>query len=484
MKCSSLKTNAILNGLKQCFGIIFPLITFPYVSRVLGEDGFGKYSFSWSIVSYFVLFAGLGVGTYAIREGARIRDDKERLNQFCSEVFTINLIATVISFCALIILTIINIKIRCYLPFIFIQSTALILNLIGRDWVNSIYEDYFYLAVRYLIIQIFSLVLIFLLIKSSKDVWIYCVITIIASFGGNIPNILYLRRYTRVRIVKYPNLKKHISALLVLFATQISITIYVNADITMLGFCADDSVVGIYSLSSKIYSLTKTVINAMVLVTLPRMTYIVENMPEKYDETLKKISSYLIVILLPTACGVFMLSKEIILIAGGTAYLSGSAALKILSGAMVFAVLCSFCMNSILIAHCKEKACLKATTISAIINILLNFIVLPFYGMIGAAVTTIIAEAVNLAILLRNSNRIVNLKLFDWKNAFQSIMSSVVIIVICVLVDKLRFNTVLTVIMSFAISAIVYFFVLLLMRNRYVWEIGNMVKNGIFHRGE
>ena len=114
MKDKSLKINAILNGLKQCFGILFPLITFPYVSRTLGEDGFGKYSFSWSIVSYFVLLAGLGVSTYAIREGARIRDDKEKLSQFCSEAFTINVITTIISLCLLVIISIVSTKIRNY----------------------------------------------------------------------------------------------------------------------------------------------------------------------------------------------------------------------------------------------------------------------------------------------------------------------------------------------------------------------------------
>ena len=89
MKNVSLKVNAALNGLKQCLGILFPLITFPYVSRALGEDGFGQYSFSWSVISYFVLFAGLGINTYAIREGAKIRDNKAEINRFCSEAFTI-----------------------------------------------------------------------------------------------------------------------------------------------------------------------------------------------------------------------------------------------------------------------------------------------------------------------------------------------------------------------------------------------------------
>ena len=468
MKQKSLKINAILNGLKQCFGIVFPLITFPYVSRTLGEEGFGKYSFSWSLVSYFVLLAGLGISTYAIREGARIRDDRKQLQIFCSEVFTINIITTFFSFCILIVVSVISIKIRNYLPFILIQSSAMFLNLIGRDWINSIYEDYFYITIRYLFIQIISLILMFILIRSSNDVWKYCVISVFASFGGNIPNFIYLRKYSKLRIVVKPNFKKHIKYLFVLFVTQIAINVYVNADITMLGFYADDSTVGIYSLASKIYSMIKTVVNAMILVTLPRMTYIIENTPEQYNETLKKVSSYLTIILLPVACGVFMLSKEVILIAGGTSYQSGNTVLKILSIAMIFAVLCSFCMNSILIAHRCEKECLKATVISAVVNVVLNFGALPLWGMTGAAITTIIAEAINLCILIRSSSKIVDLSLFDLKNAVQSIFSCIIIVGICAVVQYMKCGAILTFVISFIFSAISYFILLLLLKNVYL----------------
>lgn len=484
MKQKSLKVNAILNGLKQCFGIIFPLITFPYVSRILGEDGFGKYSFSWSIVSYFVLLAGLGISTYAIREGARIRNDQKKLQSFCAEAFTINLITTIVSFCLMIAISIISVKIRNYLPFVLIQSSALFLNLIGRDWINSIYEDYFYITIRYLFIQIISLILMFLLIRSSGDVWKYCLISIFASFGGNIPNLVYLRKYGKLRIVPKPNFRKHIQPLLVLFVTQTAITVYVNADITMLGFYADDSIVGIYSLASKIYSMIKTVVNAMVLVTLPRMTYIIENAPDKYDATLKKVSSYLVIILLPVACGVFMLSKEVILIAGGVSYQSGSTALKILSIAMIFAVLCSFYMNSILIANRHEKACLRATVISAVVNVALNFVVLPVCGMTGAAITTIIAEAVNLFFLSMSSKKIVNLTLFDFKNLSQSIVSCIVIVGICVAVQNMECGIIITFLVSFILSAVGYFIALLLMRNTYIKEVFSMLKRRLFRGGQ
>ena len=482
MKTRSLKQNAVLSGIRQMCGILFPLITFPYVSRVLRDDGFGQYSFSWSIVSYFVLLAGLGISTYAIREGARIRDDKAKISQFCSEAFTINVVTTFIAFVILIVLTLSIPKIRVYSLLVFIQSLSIILNLIGRDWINSIYEDYFYITIRYIVIQIFSLILMFVCIKTSADLWKYCVITVFSSFGGNIPNIFYVNKYTKIHIVKHPNFKEHMRPMLVLFVTQIAISIYVNADITMLGFFSDDSTVGIYSLSSKIYSMIKTIVNAMVIVTLPRMTYIIDNSPDKYCETLKKVCSYLFIFLMPIACGVFMLSKEVILIVGGSEYQTGSVALKILSGAMIFAVFCSFCMNSILIAHRKEKDCLKATTISALINVVLNLFALPLLGMNGAAVTTIISEAVNLLMLLYSSKKVVSLSFFELKNAIQCIVACSAIILACLGVQYLGFNIIATFIVSFILSVIGYFLILLLTKNIYIIDALKSVRNKVSQR--
>lgn len=483
MKHSSLKLNAILNGIKQCFGILFPLITFPYVSRMLGEEGFGRYSFSWSIVSYFVLLAGLGINTYAVREGARVRDDKVKLTQFCSEAFTINFTTTILSICVLFVVSFASSKIKGYIPLIAIQSTALLLNLIGRDWINGIYEDYFYITIRYLIIQVISLLLMFLLIRSPEDVWKYCVVAVFASFGGNIPNILYIRKYVRTRIVLKPNYSKHLKPLLVLFVTQIAITVYVNADITMLGFFSDDATVGIYSLSSKIYNLIKTVVNAMVVVTLPRMTYMLEKNPKGYEGSLRKISSYLMLVAFPVAAGLMMLSNEVILIAGGAGYQSGQDALRILSLAMVFAVLCTFCMNSILIANRKEKECLKATLVSAVINIALNFFALPLWGMTGAAITTIIAEASNMIMLLIASKKVVSLRFFDRKNLIQSMIATSLVCGSCIIIKRMDFGIIVTFVLSVILSCVTYGVALLVLQNVYIKENVTSILNMVFRKG-
>lgn len=193
MKIRSIKVNAILSMIKQVCAIIFPLITIPYVSRILEADNYGKINFSSSIISYFILIAGLGISSYAIREGARIRDEKTTFTKFSNEIFSINILATVLSYILLVVVVFISTKLQQYKLLLFIQSFAIILNTLGADWINSVYEDYLYLSFRYILIQIISLIALFLFVHTPNDYVIYAIIYVFSSSGGNLFNCFYIR---------------------------------------------------------------------------------------------------------------------------------------------------------------------------------------------------------------------------------------------------------------------------------------------------
>ena len=347
MKQKSLGVNAILNGIKQCCSIIFPLITFPYISRVLGSDGYGKYSFSYSVTNYFILLAALGIYTYAIREGAKIREDKKKLDKFCSQVFSINVCSAVISLLLLSMIAILLPKFSGYKAYIFIQSTAIIMAVIGTDWVNGIFEDYFYITVRYIAVQCVCLIAMFVFVREPGDVIPYCIISVLATNGGNLINVFYVRKYAKIRFTFDMDLKRHLMPLLILFVNSIAISIYVNSDITMLGFFESDTQVGVYSFASKIYNLLKQLINAVIVVSVPRISYIINNRPEEYKMFLNRIFSGLNIVLLPIVVGMFFMSDSMILIAGGEQYISGDTSLKILSVATLFAIYASLFTNCV-----------------------------------------------------------------------------------------------------------------------------------------
>lgn len=464
----SLKTNALLNGIKQCCAILFPLITFPYISQVLGSEGYGRYSFAYSISSYFLLIAAFGISTYGIREGAKIRDDKERITHFVSQLFSINILTVIISYILLFVVIAFSTKVRSYALLILVQSLAMILAAVGTDWVNNIYEDFLYITLRYIFLQILSLILMFLFVRTSKDVMIYCVISVLASSGGNLLNIFYVRRYVKIRFTLDLDFKKHLVPLAVLFVNSLAISVYVSSDITILGFFYNDEMVGIYSFASKIYSILKQLVNAVVIVSVPRIAYVVKNRKEEYKKYVNKIFWGLMLVLVPISAGVAGMSETIISIAGGSSYIYGSSSLKILGIALIFAICSSLFTNCVLIVNNQEKKCLIATCISALTNIILNLILLPFMGIIGAAITTIIAEFANCMIQVYYSKDYLKWKELNKKPVYICLIGGILILIICRLVNMLLLSKYVKMIIAIIGSACIYLIILIIFRHPIV----------------
>lgn len=472
----SLSLNALFNGIKQCCTIMFPLITFPYISHILGSEGYGKYSFSYSVANYFILLAALGINTYAIREGAKIRDDQTDINKFCSEVFSINVFSAIISYSLLFVAILFLPKLTDYRLYIFIQSMSIWMCVIGTDWVNSIFEDYLYITLRYILIQFVCLFAMFIFVKNPQDIISYCIISVIASNGGNLINIIYIRKYVKIRFVFNMNLKKHLLPLVILFMNSIAITIYVNSDITMLGFFQSDAQVGVYSFASKIYNLMKQLINAIIIVSVPRISYIINNKPENYKIYINKIFSALNIMLLPIVTGMFFMSDTIILLAGGEQYLSGNIALKILSFATLFAIYASLFTNCVLIVNRQEKLCFKATVISALVNVVLNFLLMPYLGMIGAAITTVLAEFVNCVMQIHFSKTFFDWKTLEIKSMLSCMCGSIAIGLICIICNWCFDSGLFKMIITVLISAGIYGLILIFMKNPYAQEVIQIIK--------
>ena len=186
MKKKSLGVNAFLNGLRSVLNLFFPLITFPYVSRVLSVSGIGIYNFSNTYISYFVLIAGLGIATYAVREGAKYRENNTKINDFASQIFSLNIISTIIAYLLLLMSLIVFKNLNRYVSCILIFSLQILFTTLGTEWVYTIYEDYAYITIRSIIFKIISIILLFLLVRKPKDYLIYAAITVFSAVGSNL----------------------------------------------------------------------------------------------------------------------------------------------------------------------------------------------------------------------------------------------------------------------------------------------------------
>lgn len=396
-KRKSLTLNAILNVCKQICAIIFPMITFPYVSRVLGAETYGKINFSASIISYISLIATLGITNYAVREGSRVKDDSKLFGKKVNEIFSINLFTTVLAYIVLGGLLLFWPKLKGYEMLILIQSVTVLFTTVGTDWINTIYEDFTYLTVRYLIFQVLALGCLFIFVRTQGDYLIYVIISCSTSVLANICNIFYIRNKLKVKIgfTLRMNLAEHLKPIMILFGSVMASLVYINSDVTILGIFHNDEVVGYYSVSAKIYTLIKQVINAALFVLLPRMAKAAaENSSEEINRKISTVLSLLMVGIGPACAGLYMLAEEVVVIYSGESFAMAAGSLRILALALPFACIACMYVDVVMVPLKMEMKVLWATVISAAVNIVLNIILIPRFGQLAAAGTTVLSELI------------------------------------------------------------------------------------------
>lgn len=479
MKKKSIGVNAVVNGIKTIVSLIFPLITYPYISRVLGVDNVGRYNFSHSVIDYFYLLSALGIATYSVREGAKYRDSREKVSEFASEVFTINIFSTIGSYLILVLVLFISPKLQDYASIILVLSISMIFITFGCEWVYTIYEEYLYIALRTISFQIVSLILMFTLVKTKEDVLWYAVAIVVSNSGANIINAIGIRKYCKIRPVFNKRVLVHLAAILVLFANSVATRIYVNSDITILGFLTTDYNVGIYTIASKIYSITKQVLSAVIIVSIPRLSLLWgQNRKDEYIRLANRILYMLVTLVLPAVVGLFSLSKEVILVISTSEFISAEVPLRILSGALFFCLFNWFFTSCVLIPCGREKKVLTATFISAAVNVGLNFILIPIFKEGAAALTTLLAEACSLVICLMNSRDIIKIDK-NSRDIVSTLVGCVLIFFICQFVPRFSFKPFITICISIVVSVAGYVIILFLFKNSSIRMVTSEVKKRV-----
>lgn len=395
MKNNSIAKNTFYSIVKSCTQVLYPLITFPYISRVLLTENVGKINFGNSIVSYFSLIASLGVSSYAVRECSRVRDSRELLEKTASQILSINLITTFFSYILLTVTLLFAKPLVNYRILIVMQSFVIICTTLGADWLNTAMEDFEYITIRTVLFQFLSLIAMFIFVRNSGDYLNYVMISVLASSGANISNIFYRRKYCKMSFTIQMNVMKHMPHILLLFAMVLFQVIYCNSDITILGLLCGDYEVGLYSTSVKIYNIVKSLITSITLVVIPKLSYYFSaNNYMEVNKLLNYAFSCMVTLGVPCIIGVNLIAPEIIEIMAGPEYLGAVSSLRILTIAFAFALMGAFFGNAILLPSVREMVFLKICGISAVVNVITNFIFIPSFGLNAAAATTAFSELI------------------------------------------------------------------------------------------
>lgn len=469
MKKKSLGINALLNSLQSLLNLIFPIVTFPYISRTLSVSGVGKYNFSNSIVSYFLLIATLGISTFAVREGAKLRNDRHAFSEFASRIFTISLISMLVSYVLLFLTLALFSRLHEYITATLIFSLQIVLTTIGTDWVYIIFEEYGYITTRNIIFKFLSIILLFVFIRHSGDYLNYAAITVFASAGSYLLNFFHTKKFCDLKINFNFNWKSYLAPILTIFVSTIAVKIYGSSDTTMLGLMKNNYVVGIYSVSTKIYTMVGALWSAILAVTIPRLAMLMGTKQyKKYHEILDQLINLLIILVIPALVGLIMLSKEIVLLIAGQQYLRSTSSLAILSLALIFSALNGLFYQCVLIPAKREKYAMWSTFVAAIVNIGLNFVMIPLLSENGAAITTVLAEFTTMSLDLYYGWDILS-SVFTSKQNIRNIVSVLIscfaIVVLCLIGKNFIENSILRIGFDVMSSVIVYTGLLLLLRN-------------------
>ena len=401
-KIHSVKYNLAMNAILKVANIIYPIITFPYVSRILLPAGTGKASFGASVVTYFLLAAQLGIPVYGIRECGRVRDDKEKLTRLVHELLIINTATMTLAYAAFIICIFAIPRLSADKPLFLTCGLAIFLNVLGVEWLYQGLEQYQYITIRSVVFKAIALAATFLLIHTQKDYVIYAGITVFASSGSYVLNFINLRKIVPMRWLGGYHVRRHLRPVLIFLGLAASIEIYNSVDKVMLGFMKTDAEVGYYNAAVKVKNVLVAFLGSVGSVTLPRASnYMKKGRMDDFRKMSAKALNGMLVLAVPIMVYFIFFAKECILFLSGNDYLPSIAPMQFLMPTVLLIGITSITGTQMLVPMDKQKYVFYSTLGGAVIDVIVNALLIPGMNSTGAAIGTLVAEIVVLIIQVK-----------------------------------------------------------------------------------
>lgn len=459
IKQKSIKKNFIMNVILTMSSFLFPMITFPYVSRILLPVGMGKVSFATSLIYYFGMFAQLGIPTYGIRACAKVRDNREELTRTAQELLIINLIMNVLTYGALAVALLLVPRLQDDRILYIIVSFSIILTSIGMEWLYKALEQYAYITIRSIIFKGVALVAMFLLVHKQEDYVVYGAISILASSASSIFNLINVHRYIDLKPVGGYQLSRHLKPIGIFFAMSCATTVYTNLDTVMLGFMTSDADVGYYNAAVKIKTILVSVVTSLGAVLLPRASYYVEQ--KRFDEFYRitgKAINFVLLVALPMGVYFILYAGEGIRFLSGPEYSGSILAMQIIMPTLLFIGLSNILGIQILVPLGKEVIVLYSEIAGAVTDLILNVVLIPRMHAAGAAVGTLMAEAIVLLVqylaLKKEVNRVV-VKIALWKILIATVIACPISLIAIAVVEGAFFRLLISAFLFFGVYGVI-----------------------------
>lgn len=500
-KKRSLKKNYIYNVVYQVFLLIVPLITAPYISRVLSAEGIGQYSFTNSLQSYLTMLAALGFGYYAQRQIAFFQNDKQKQSKIFWEIFIVRGMSTCFACLINLILFFFGIY-KEYNQLMFWWTIAIVATGLDITFLLQGNEDFNKIVFRNVIVRIVSVIVVFIFVKKQTDVWLYVILTAVSNLLGNLSLWFYLPKY--IKKVKFEDLKpfRHFVPAFKLFIPTIAVSVYTILDKTLIGLLITDTynveetkiingvqvVVinvknysdlenGYYEQSDKIIKMCLAVIGALGTVMIPRNSNLYkEGKQEEIKKNFYFAIHYVWILGFPMMFGLAAVTPNIIPWFLGDGYTKCISLMQLLTPLIVFIGLSNVFGLQYLIPTARDKRYTIGVVVGTITNLILNCVLIPFFWSYGAVIASLVAEFVvtlTMYLLIRKEIEIKNI----FKTCVKPLLASIIMFVVIYFIQNKLSPSILNTFSLVTIGGIIYIFILLVLKEKMIYDLFASVKH-------
>ena len=464
--------NYLYNLSYQILTIILPIITVPYVTRIFTSEALGNYVFYNSIVSYFSLFAMLGIGVYGTKQIAAASD----VSSTFWNIYAIQLIASILAISVYLIAVFSIPQMGGIIPLI--VGITLFAKMIDISWLFSGKEDFKKITIRNTVIRIIGVISIFTFVKSSDDLYLYVFLIVIFDFLGQFVMWVPAKKFIKRPSFNTKIMKKNLHPIALLFLPQVAISLYVVLDRTLLGLLGSYSDVGIYEQGQKLISILLKVVSSLGVVMLPRVANLLSERRDKEAQNMVKFSFILYnLIIFPMMFGLIAVNEVFVKLFLGKNFQDVKYVLYVIVFNIMFVGWTNILGYQVLVVRNKNKEFMLSTTIPAFVSVAVNIVVIPFFGYIGASITSVVVEILVFAIQWYYSRNIINKNLLFNKDLAKIICSSLVMfgaVMLCKM--TLGLDGIIGLIVYLAVGGISYLGMIFLLKTVNIREMKAMLK--------
>lgn len=465
--------NSIYNVLYQILTIITPIITVPYVSRVLGASGVGKQAYTNAIVQYFILIGVVGLNIYGNRQIAYVRDNQKKLRNTFWQLCYIRFITITTSLVLfLIFFVVINKNDR----FIYaIQSLNIVAVLFDISWYYMGLENFKKTVIRNSITKILGVALIFIFVRNHNDVWIYILILSSTQLLGQVVMWINVPKFINPKVLNKNEVMVHFKYAIKLFIPQLAAQVYLLLDKIMLGCFYNDEVVGIYENSQRIIRLVMPIVTAIGTTMIPRMSNLyIKGEVNEFKNNIYRVFSLMNFLAIPIAFGVMGIAKGFSPWFFGSEFKGVSILIMISSFVIIFGTWCNILGFQVLIPMKREKEFTISVVIGSIVNFILNLVLIKNFAAIGTSIASVIAELIVPIIQLYFLRNLINYKEL-FKGVLKYILVSIIMTFTIYIFNGIFPSSILLTCFQIVLGAIVYISIMIIVKDRNIYMIKEII---------